>query len=149
MKTTLPEKIETIEVAKTFLAELMKNNEAFHPHDDAHQIMWETSPRPTKEDCKKLNTLMSQINDLPDFDPCEYLLSFEGILAKNLIEEKLIAIRKVAIDMGLAGKLSFQISDVSISGFNEGLELTTRFTRNGNCFEVTEDLTVEVIYSPF
>lgn len=41
MKTTLPTAINTIEEAKTFLTELNTNGEAYHPEDDAHDIIWD------------------------------------------------------------------------------------------------------------
>lgn len=37
-KTNVPDGIKTIEEAKTFLTELYKNGEAYHPEDDANEI---------------------------------------------------------------------------------------------------------------
>jgi len=82
MKTVLPTSINTVEEAKKFLTELHNNNETFHPEDDAHTIVWETSS-PTKEECDQINKLMSEIYAFPGnedsqnmvFDPCEFLLS--------------------------------------------------------------------------
>jgi hypothetical protein len=83
MKTNLPDAINSIEEAKLYLSELLKNHEAYHPEDDAHEIVWgHGGVFPTKEECDKLNKLMGDIYNLegnkdkyPDlaFDPCEYL----------------------------------------------------------------------------
>lgn len=80
MKTTLPEKISTIEEARAFLKELHKNVEHYHPEDDAHDIVNYLDY--TVEECDQLNKLMQDIyalpgNDSPQnmaFDPCVYLL---------------------------------------------------------------------------
>jgi len=82
MKTNLPNRITTVEEAKAFLTELHKNDESFHPEDNAHDIEWETS-NPTSEERDKLNALMSDIYELEGnedsqnmiFDPCEFLLN--------------------------------------------------------------------------
>jgi len=75
MKTNLDRTITTQDEAEDFLSELFENGESFHPEDDAHQIIWSCNPAPTDEECDKLNTLISQIYNLPnypEFDPCEY-----------------------------------------------------------------------------
>lgn len=85
MKTTLPDHIETVEQAKTFLTDLYNNGEAIHPEDPAHSIVWIHLPIeqiPTPEECAKLDKLMDDIYNLdgnagnhanPKFDPCEWL----------------------------------------------------------------------------
>jgi hypothetical protein len=77
MKTHLPDSIDNISQAKAFLKELDKNNEEFHPEDDAHDIIWTKvaeTDRPTPDECDRLNSLMGDIYKLGEFDPCEYLL---------------------------------------------------------------------------
>ena len=73
MKTNLSINITNIKQAKIFLRELHKNNESYHPEDDANDIIW-TTCKPTKKECKKLNILMEQIYQIKGFDPCEYLV---------------------------------------------------------------------------
>ncbi len=78
MRTHLPEAITSVEEAKAFLQALCTNNEAFHPEDDAHDIVWGSCPHATEEECDLLNKLMGDIYDLPDvpekFDPCGFLI---------------------------------------------------------------------------
>jgi len=73
MKTTLPNKIETVEEAKKFLTDLYNNNEAFHPDDNAHDIIWPDKPNPSKEELDKLNELMEACYKV--CDPCEILVN--------------------------------------------------------------------------
>jgi hypothetical protein len=76
MKTCLPDSINNISQAKAFLRELERNNEAFHPEDDANDIFW-TGPAqdlPSTEERDKLNSLMGDCYKLEGFDPCGYLL---------------------------------------------------------------------------
>lgn len=73
MRTPLPTAIVSVEEAKQFLKELHENGESFHPEDDAHSIVWQTS-NPTPQERDHLNKLMSDIYDVADFDPCGYLL---------------------------------------------------------------------------
>lgn len=77
MLTKLPTEITNIERAKSFLSDLHNNGEAYHPEDDAHDIVWHVKPEhcPTPEECDQLNKLMDQIYQLDGFDACEYLLS--------------------------------------------------------------------------
>ncbi len=83
MKTTLPPKISSIKEAEVFLTELIKNNEIFHPEDDASDINWNLpkEQQPTIGECIKLNELMAEVYDLNPkgqpmiFDPCEFILS--------------------------------------------------------------------------
>lgn len=93
MKTALPDKISTIEEAKSFLTELYNNNEQFHPEDDAHDIVWQ-SASPTPEQCDQLNKMMEDIYALPEnmygrkyvdvvFDPCEFLLNLDPAYGKE------------------------------------------------------------------
>ena len=74
MKTKLPKRINTISEAKAFLTALHNNGEAFHPDDDAHDIVWNTST-PTNQELDLLNTLMGDILNLNGFDPYEFLLN--------------------------------------------------------------------------
>lgn len=95
MKTKLPESITTVDEAKAFIKELYDNGEAFHPEDDATDIIWDlpSNQVPTLEECVKLNELMTAIYALPecklkhrqpnsipymDFDPCGYLSDLDG-----------------------------------------------------------------------
>lgn len=84
MKTTLPKEINSVEQAKTFLTELVKNDEQFHPEDDATDLVGDAF---TKEEGEQLNKLMRDIYNLdgnngnhatPKFDPCEFILSLES-----------------------------------------------------------------------
>ena len=74
MKTNLPSAINTIEEAETFLRVLHENGEAFHPDDNAHDIVWCTSA-PSRKELEQLNKLMSDISRLKDFDEYEFLLN--------------------------------------------------------------------------
>lgn len=87
MKTSLPEKIDTVEQAKNFLRELHKNGETFHPEDDAHTIVWETAVV-SESERNQLNKLTEDIYNLEGnqkgadamvFDPCWYLLNLQAI----------------------------------------------------------------------
>ncbi len=73
MKTTLPNGIQSEEDAKTFLLELGKNDEIYHPEDDAHDIIWGTA-QVSEEECDKLNDLMQEIYKLGSFDPCGFII---------------------------------------------------------------------------
>ena len=93
MKTVLPAAIKTIEEAKAFLTELHKNNEGYHPEDDARDIVnIETDERIfTDEEAEMLNSLMADIYNLDGNDgkhdmsivfcPCGFL--FDLIKADN------------------------------------------------------------------
>ncbi len=82
MKTILPESITTVDEAKAFLTELVKNGEHFHPEDDATDFLMFT-----KDEGEKLNILMDQIYNLKGNDgrhsgemifcPCEFILDFK------------------------------------------------------------------------
>lgn len=78
MKTQLPEEITTIEAAETFLTDLHNNGEAFHPEDDAHEIIWHLETPPTAAECDQLNKLMEDIFKLDGFDPFEILMKLSG-----------------------------------------------------------------------
>lgn len=93
MKTTLPVSITSVTEAKAFLTELYKNNESFHPEDDANDIEWNELPRdqwPTSDECDQLNRLMDAIyalNEVPEtFDPCDFLLDLFYADHPELIE---------------------------------------------------------------
>jgi len=93
MKTILPESIKTVYEAKEFLMELTLNGEAFHPEDDAHEVIWAlpTEQIPTEDECEKLNDLMADIffninagyRNYPVFDPCEYLIYVKHIIKEH------------------------------------------------------------------
>lgn len=86
MKTVLPEAIKTKAEAEQFLTDLVNNKEAFHPEDDAHDIVWQSGETPTFEECEQLNKLMEDIYKMPGNDgsqlapffcPCEFILSLD------------------------------------------------------------------------
>jgi hypothetical protein len=83
MKTKLPNSISTVEEAKVFLAELVENNEEYHPEDDATKVYFDYLPkedRPTQNECLLLNRLMDDIYKLTEpFDPCEYILQLTHV----------------------------------------------------------------------
>lgn len=74
MRTTLPDTIKTESEAGAFLTDLHNNGEAFHPDDNAHDIIWHTC-NPTKHERDKLNDLMGQIAKIPNFDPCSVFVA--------------------------------------------------------------------------
>jgi hypothetical protein len=87
MLTKLPKSITTFEEAKVFLSELHRNQEDFHPEEDANNIHWVKCASPTFNEAIKLNELMQQIYDLPGndgrhtelaFDPCEFLSELDS-----------------------------------------------------------------------
>lgn len=82
MKTQLPISITSVAEATSFLTELHKNNESYHPEDDAFDIAWQTI-NPTDAEKHQLNKLMNDIYALPEawspenpngFDPCAVLM---------------------------------------------------------------------------
>lgn len=85
MRTALPTAINTISEAKTFLQELRKNGEAYHPEDDATEC-FDTDSEHNLAWCRQVNKLMSDIYALEGnidhlnmaFDPCAYLLELDG-----------------------------------------------------------------------
>jgi hypothetical protein len=81
LKTQLPLSIKTIDEAKTFLSELHKNNEHYHPEDNAADIEWPNT-LVSLEQRSKLNRCMNDIYNLPSFDPCEYLLYLDHYRSK-------------------------------------------------------------------
>ena len=88
MKTKLPKEILTIQQAKSFLFHLFNNAEAYHPEDDAFDVLWLNCPEPSEQEKIQLNKLMDDIYALPGnnsakdmaFDPCGYLIDI-GALA--------------------------------------------------------------------
>lgn len=77
MRTTLPIEINSIQDAEKFLKELNDNGEAYHPEDDAFDIVW-NGTEPVENEKTHLNELMDQCYEFgTSFDPCEYLLSLE------------------------------------------------------------------------
>lgn len=87
MKTILPKAITTIKQAQKFLSQLYKNEESYHPEDDAGDIIDMNDKKLfTDEEAKQLNKLMDDIYDLPGndgrhvdlvFDPCQWLLDID------------------------------------------------------------------------
>jgi hypothetical protein len=73
MKTNLPEQLTTAEEAKSFLRELYKNGESYHPDDDAQMVALEDVRTFTSTEAKNLNALMKQCYELLP-DPCEVLM---------------------------------------------------------------------------
>ena len=93
MKTILPKRIHTKEQAISFLTELHKNGEHYHPEDNAHMICWNLATKerpyenPTRYERDQLNQLMEDIYNLDGnkgmgvniaFDPCELLNNLDG-----------------------------------------------------------------------
>lgn len=99
MKTKLPDAINTIDEAKQFLTDLHNNGEAFHPEDNAHDIIWNgmnVSNVPTPAECDQLNKLMNDIYNLPgndgdhanpEFDPCGFSFHSSMRDAKKAMNE--------------------------------------------------------------
>lgn len=87
MITKLPESINTIEEAKTFLTELYKNGEEYHPEDNAKDCLENI----TDEEGDRLNKLMNEIYLLPGnddmqnmaFDPCGFILELDPEYKKD------------------------------------------------------------------
>lgn len=75
MKTTIPQRIETIQEAESFLNALIENEEVYHPEDDANDIIWNIPNPPTESECERLNIAMEQIYAIGDFDPCEFIMN--------------------------------------------------------------------------
>ena len=73
MKTNLNIEIRSQEDAEAFLVALNDNGEAFHPEDDAHDVLWSRMDIPSKDDLDRLNELMEAC--FAFCDPCEILLN--------------------------------------------------------------------------
>jgi len=80
MKTKLPNSIKSIDEAKAFLLELIKNDEIYHPDDSAHDIITrEDNFLFTFPEAEMLEKLMQDIFELCDvylenFDPYEFIM---------------------------------------------------------------------------
>lgn len=75
MKTRIPKNITNQDEAEAYLDELIKNNEDYHPEDNAREVMWDM-PKidwPTGDEVARLNIAMNQIYQIEGFDPCEYI----------------------------------------------------------------------------
>lgn len=75
MKTKLPNTIESVEEAKSFLTELYNNGEGFNPEDGALNIEFEyndNTAKPTWSECLQLDRLMDMCELY--LDTCEFLL---------------------------------------------------------------------------
>lgn len=85
MKTVLPEKLYSIEDAKAFFDELIRNNEEFHPEDDAFDVYFTSSYVPDWQR-ERLNSLMFDLYAMewPEgFDPCGYIIDRTKELRKE------------------------------------------------------------------
>lgn len=82
LRTKLPDTITTVAEAKSFLIELIKNDEHFHPDDDANEVNWSLpkTQMPTKSQCKQLNNLMFLVTHIPGFDPYGFILKQADIV---------------------------------------------------------------------
>lgn len=76
MRTKLPDSIKTVEEAKMFLAELVSNNEEYHPEDDAMEVEW-IMAEVSQDERMQLNKLMDDIYDLNAIDPCEFIVDLK------------------------------------------------------------------------
>jgi len=74
MQTEVSKKIKNVEDAVVFLIELHKNNEGFHPDDDAHDIVWSTVA-PTIYEKDELNKRMDECRKF--IDPCAVLVELD------------------------------------------------------------------------
>ncbi len=99
MKTNLPKEIKTVEQAKVFLTELYKNGEAYHPEDDATDIVWNLPEQqhPTHAEAVQMNKLMQDIYNLPgnkdkypnlEFDPCEVIMDLWQATNAKVLKDK-------------------------------------------------------------
>lgn len=78
MKTNLNRTILTNQDAIDFLVELHRNGEAYHPEDDAHDIVWHhCDTEPSWDECEKLNDLMDDVYQNTNIDPCAVYLNYE------------------------------------------------------------------------
>lgn len=112
LKTQLPKTILSIDEAKEFLTKLHLNGEGYHPEDDANDCL---SHIASKEEGDKLNDLMSQIYDLKNFDPCEFLVDShlsdlvemkiaEGMVKGYLLDQRNMVWYKVKLIEPILGK---------------------------------------------
>ena len=60
IKTTLPERITSLEEAKKYLTALYNNGESYHPDDDAADCLQGIS----KKDAKNMDSLMDQVCEI-------------------------------------------------------------------------------------
>jgi len=100
MKTILPQSINTINEAKSFLTALCSNNEAYHPDDNAHDIgIYDPATNHfimlfNPAECDQLNKLMADIFNLEGndnihkmaFDPYEWILYSDLDHVSNLCD---------------------------------------------------------------
>jgi len=89
MITNIDITISNADEARNFLIELANNDEAYHPDDDAHEIFNIDSGEAsfTEKEADKLNDLMGQIFEIPDFDPYEDIIRIYNAKA-GIIEEE-------------------------------------------------------------
>lgn len=74
MKTNLDRKIESLENAHDFLAELLKNGEMWHPEDDIETVQF-MDFTPTMPEIMKLGRLMESVYEF-DNDPCAFIMDW-------------------------------------------------------------------------
>jgi hypothetical protein len=76
MKTNLNRVIESEQDALEYLWELYDNGEAYHPEDDASDIVYRsTDIQPNEDEIEQLNSLMECVY-MYIYDPCEILLKW-------------------------------------------------------------------------
>lgn len=81
MKTKLPLKITSVAEAEAFYRALVINHEAFHPEDDAFEIVWK-EVEISSEEKLQLNKLNDDVYSLPEmemypknkWDPCGFIM---------------------------------------------------------------------------
>lgn len=73
-KTNIPESITTIDGAIFFILALIRNDEAFHPDDDPHDVIWQKGCDPTDKQLHYLKKAMADCHKLEHFDVCEFMI---------------------------------------------------------------------------
>lgn len=77
MNTILPESITSVSEAKKYLSDLHHNGEAYHPDDDAHDVLFQTC-NPSSVQRDKMNYLMSQVFTFDSLDPYAFLIDLNN-----------------------------------------------------------------------
>jgi len=88
LKTKLPDTIRTIEQAKSYLTELHKNGESYHPDESAFEIVWQFEGDPPRHQLLSLDRLMDQIHKIEGFNACDFLNSLIEQEEKKLNQEE-------------------------------------------------------------
>jgi hypothetical protein len=76
MLTNLNQEIRTIQDAKNFLTELIRNGEFVDPCDDIYDINW-TYAEPTNDEKDKLKKLLTKCMSWKTFDPYQHFFEVE------------------------------------------------------------------------